>query len=741
MALRLARTTSTFADEVAAVESGLFRLRRGGLRAIVDTGSLNFHTASPEHQQRTIRAFRDLLHAQNGPVQLHIRSERVQPAAVIHKDREEFPDERTYLRYLTDEFIASHLAETPVYRRSISLVLSPARETVGPLARIMQRAGPELPSAIDSQTHSLRLRAGSAVEHLRQMGIDSHVLDDAALSTLWQSVHPPTSGATTTALRPQTGSLTYGDRWYTSFAVDRYPGGALEPGWLLPLLTFPGEFTVAIHIVPLDSERVIELLHHKIRDLRADELATIDSGEASRGSLSTLPDAEFVHQAIVRNEEKAFAVAFYITIAAASPMHLRTMAQSIRSTCRRMMLRVVHPYFQMIHGLVATWPIGVDALAREHLMHTAAVTTLLPWLQADLADARGYYWGHNRDTGGLVVLDPFDENRFPNANIAVLAHSGAGKSYAAASLVLSGFTSGVGAIILDPEAEYGHLVRALDGTYLHVAAGSGHAINILDPLRTPDPDDSNDQLTDVLDLVSVMCGGMDPLERAHLEEAVRTAIGSPEGIPVLGDVCTILESRQQAPRLAAILKRWTTGELGQLFSTPTNVDMAADLIGFNLRDLKEEVVGPAYLLLANWLWARLRRDRRPRHLLIDEAGLLLEHEVIRRFLVRLARRIRKYRGSLILVTQNPGDLFESKDGAVLATNPSLLLLGSLKHSEAVKVQKAFSLTDRQVASLETARRGDFLLLAEANRVPLHVMVPPWMDELIVQFRDRPSAGL
>jgi type IV secretory pathway VirB4 component len=234
---------------------------------------------------------------------------------------------------------------------------------------------------------------------------------------------------------------------------------------------------------------------------------------------------------------------------------------------------------------------------------------------------------------------------------------------------------------------------------------------------------------------------MEALERAYLEEAVRTAINSPEGIPVLGDVCTILESRQQAPRLAAILKRWTTGELGQLFSAPTNVDMAADLIGFNLRDLKDEVVGPAYLLLANWLWARLRRDRRPRHLLIDEAGLLLEHEVIRRFLVRLARRIRKYRGSLILVTQNPGDLFESKDGAVLATNPSLLMLGSLKHSEAVKVQRAFSLTDRQVASLETARRGDFLLLAGANRVPLHVMVPPWMDELIVQFRDRPSAGL
>jgi hypothetical protein len=164
------------------------------------------------------------------------------------------------------------------------------------------------------------------------------------------------------------------------------------------------------------------------------------------------------------------------------------------------------------------------------------------------------------------------------------------------------------------------------------------------------------------------------------------------------------------------------------------LDLRAEIVGFNLRDLSEELIAPAYLLLANWLWAALRRDRRPRHLLIDEVGLLLEHEPIRRFLVRLARRIRKYGGSLILVSQNPGDFFDTKDGAVLASNPSILLLGSQKHSEALKLQKAYNLTDRQVNYLETAARGDFLLLAGPNRVPVHIMVPPWMDELIVNSR-------
>jgi nitrous oxidase accessory protein NosD len=103
-------------------------------------------------------------------------------------------------------------------------------------------------------------------------------------------------------------------------------------------------------------------------------------------------------------------------------------------------------------------------------------------------------------------------------------------------------------------------------------------------------------------------------------------------------------------------------------------------------------------------------------------------------LIRLARRIRKYGGSLILVSQNPGDFFDTKDGAVLATNPSILLLGSLKHSEAAKLQRAFNLTESQVSYLETAQRGDFLLVAGPNRVPVHVMAPPWMDELIVMSR-------
>src|SRR5438067_5201536 len=288
--------------------------------------------------------------------------------------------------------------------------------------------------------------------------------------------------------------------------------------------------------------------------------------------------------------------------------------------------------------------------------------------------------------------------------------------------------SGTQVFIVDPEHEYGGLARRLGGVDVELALGSGHALNVLDLSLDHRSDEAwlGPAAADAVDLCMCVCGGLDEAERAVVEGAVRQAYEElPE--PVLRDVA---ERLPRGSRVALILHRWVTGSLGRMFSAPTNVDLEAPIVVFGMRELRDEMVAPVHFLLAEALWTRIKRKDRRRLLVIDELGLLFEDATIRRFVVSLARRIRKYDGSLVFATQNPGDLLTSDQGAVVATNPAIVFLGAQRPGEAAKLQDAFRLSPKQRTFLETTHRGDFLLSAGKDRLAVKVQAPPWQEDVM-----------
>jgi hypothetical protein len=98
--------------------------------------------------------------------------------------------------------------------------------------------------------------------------------------------------------------------------------------------------------------------------------------------------------------------------------------------------------------------------------------------------------------------------------------------------------------------------------------------------------------------------------------------------------------------------------------------------------------------------------------------------------VQLARRCRKYDASLVVATQNLGDLLSSDEGTVIATNPAMVMLGGHRGIETERMQHAFTLTDEQRRMLEGGCRGDFLLLAGNRRLALHVEAPELHHSLL-----------
>jgi len=659
--------------------------------AVVNSGSIGYLDAAKDDRLRWIAGFRSLLDGLDAPLQVVV------------------------------DFVPGTV-ETPVVAIDPDLP-APADRRARDLAFVERLRDLKSAQRRDVRVVTSPDAADGVVRDLRTLGVPGVRRSEvpAAPGTLFGMEHPA-------ALHDRLG-------WHRTWWLERYPGGDLLPGWLLRLVPPRLRISLAWHAERLPTAWVVEYLQRQLVQMRASQLHR-SGGVGDPQIDGAAPAAEALQQRLTASQESAFHVSLYLTVTAPTREALERAAGEVEAAARSALCELLPCTFRQVDGRIATLPLGREPLSRKRVLDTSALATLFPWFDADLQDDRGLVVGASRATGQPVVVDPFDDARYANANVGIFGHSGAGKTYLLSTIAMGALGLGAQVFVIDPEHEYGGLARRLGGVDVALALGSGHAINVLD-LRGDVRDESTlgPAVADTVDLCGVICGDLDETDRATLEAAARATFEAVEQ-PVLGDVAARLPSGSRAAR---ILARWVRGSLGQLFSRPTNVDLDAPIVAFGMRELRAEMVAPVHYLLAEALWAKIKWKDRRRLLVIDELGLLFEDPSVRRFVVSLARRIRKYDGSLVFATQNPGDLLSGDAGAVVATNPAIHFFGAQRPGEAAKLQRAFQMSDVQRAGLETARRGEFLLSAGAARLPVRVQAPPWQAAVMAE-RDAVVAG-
>lgn len=646
--------------------------------AIIATAPIGFDGAAEDDRRRYLNGFRRLLDGLDAPLQVTVQ---VRPGVDDERPRgAAMPNHVAEMR-------AADLAFVEEVRRSRS-----SHSITTLLITSTQQCG-----RLESALHEMGIRFGATP-------LISPTVFGTELPNSFQH------------------SRGFSRAWY----VERLPGTELDAGWLFRLIPQGLSVDLSWHATPLPAAWIVSYLQRQLINMRATRLVEQDSGTSDPLLSGALPNTEDLQRRLASSQDKAFHVSAYITLTAPSRHDLDLGALKVEAAAKAALCDLRPCSFRMLDGYLATHPGGPDRLQHKRVLDSTALVTFFPWHHADLQQPGGLALGRHQATGAPVVIDPFDQSRYANANIGVFGHSGAGKTYLLSTIAMGALGRGAQVFIVDPEHEYGGLARQLGGVEIQLALGSGHALNVLDL----DPSERHNEawlgpaVADAVDLCACICGSLDESERALMESAVRLAYAEVEQ-PVLRDVADRLPP---TTRPAVILRRWVTGSLGHMFSAQTNVDLEAPTVVFGMRELREEMIAPVHFLLAEALWTRIKRRDRRRILIVDELGLLFEDPTIRRFVVSLARRIRKYNGSLVFATQNPGDLLSSDQGAVVATNPALLFLGAQRPGEADKLEQAFHLSPRQRSLLEAGRRGDFLLVAGADRLPVRVQAPPWQEE-------------
>ena len=327
-----------------------------------------------------------------------------------------------------------------------------------------------------------------------------------------------------------------------------------------------------------------------------------------------------------------------------------------------------------------------------------------------------------------------------NANTAVLARSGSGKSFATKLGMLRGLCRGVTAYVIDPEGEYADMARAAGGRVLSPGV-PGQGMNPF-VIERGDSEELLQRIGSLRRLIEVMVGeSLGAERRASLDHALAGYYAQPRERTGFRDFYEYLQGDEAGGEdMARLLRPFATGSLRNLLS-----DEGDDLLSnealitvFDLRLLEPELRPAAAMVCTETVWAAAAQDPKPRLLVVDEVWSIMQHPEGAAFMVSMAKRARKHRLGLQFITQDVQDLLSEDtsrtitghSGRALLQNAAFKLLLQQDAAAISTVGDAFDLPQDLQRWLLSCPRGDGLLLAKGHRFPIRIEATPEETEVI-----------
>jgi type IV secretory pathway VirB4 component len=531
-----------------------------------------------------------------------------------------------------------------------------------------------------------------------------------------------------------------GETWCETVVVTGYPR-QVKPGWLQPLLSYPGAADVALHVEPFPGQLAADRLRRQLGRLESTRRIDQQHSKLPDPVLeAAVEDTSDLAGRLARGEDRLFRVGLHLTVRADSEDTLDKEIGAVRALASSMLLDARPVTFRALEGFVSTLPLGLDTLGLNRTFDTTALATTFPFASTEIEMTGGILLGRNATSGSLIFSDRF---ALDNHNQVIFAHSGAGKSYLAKLMVLRSLFQGIEVMVVDPDNEYERLATAVGGAVVDLGPNQ-EAINPLDLSRATKEDALTEGALFCHTLCSTLLKGTTAEERAALDRAILAAYEA-RGItsdpqtharpaPVLGDVLDLLGQSPLERSLAVRLRPFVAGSHRGLFDRPTTIRPAGHLVVFSLRDVPEdppEIRAAAVLTALDAIWRQVRSgERKPRIVVVDEAWMLLGEDSAARFLGRLAKSARKYWCGLTTVTQDMEDVLSSDLAqAVLTNSATQVLLG--QSSQAIPaLAQAFSLSEGEQSYLQTCDQGHGLFCSGTERAALHVVASPEEHRLV-----------
>ncbi len=348
-------------------------------------------------------------------------------------------------------------------------------------------------------------------------------------------------------------------------------------------------------------------------------------------------------------------------------------------------------------------------------IHSGSIAAAFPYVYNNLCDPGGICIGKN---GGIpVFINFFLRNRDRvNSNAVIIGKSGSGKSYATKTILTQLAAEDSKIFILDPENEYTLMAKNFNGKIIDVGSATQGRLNPFHIITnlTDDEEGGENQDKDQESVTTsfyvhlqfleefyrqILPGiESDPLEylnnltvRMYEEKGIDASTDlsklEPSDFPTFDDLYDkILNDYQKASGeyakhnlrilISYISKFSAGGRNAALWNGEATISTKENFIVFNFQSLlanKNSTIANAQMLLVlKWLDNEIikNRDYNMMHhadrkiiIVIDEAHVFIDskYPIALDFMYQLAKRIRKYNGMQIIITQNIKDFVGSEE--------------------------------------------------------------------------------
>ena len=577
----------------------------------------------------------------------------------------------------------------------------------------------------------------------------------------------------------------------------------VSDAWLAGVFSMPATKCV-IKCRPMDRDKAIRGIDRSLQELRGQYSSTgVDS---KRIELQThIETLGSLLATLQQDNESLLEFSIYVTaydVVATqnnpnfiSPKHsllprIPAMKRTVRKAWLESGIRLNNMEFTQMEGYIGSQVSAWDPMHKEsRSIPSNSLAAAYPWIYAGVSDVGGIRMG--KSEGVPVFVDFFrrDSERV-NSNMVIVGKSGSGKSYATKSLLANLAAEDSKIFILDPENEYTALAENLHGKFINVGNAQNGRLNPFHIITSLDDDEAGNETANsysthlqfLEEFFRQILPECDNDAREYLNALVdRVYINKgitpdtdlsrlrPEDYPVFDDLYdAILAEFQQTDNeyirsnlrvlMNYVSKFSAGGRNASIWNGPSTITTDENFTVFNFQSLLANrngtVANAQMLLVLKYIDNEIIKNRdyntkyglkRKVVVVIDEAHVFIDTKfpVALDFMFQLAKRIRKYNGMQIVITQNIKDFVGSEEIA----RKSTAIINACQYSfifalspndidDLCKLyEKAGGINESEQEQITTAPRGQtFAVMSPSSRTTFRVEVP----QSVVQMFKEPN---